>query len=210
VKYKLIIFDFDGTLADSYAWFVAALGRAAERYHFPQPTPSALEAMRDCHARQIMARLGIPLWKIPTVGRFMRQEMAAATGQIPLFPGVADLLPRLAGQGMRLAMVSSNTEENIRRVVGARLAGSLDIFACGASLFGKRPKLRKALKLGGCPANEALCIGDELRDLEAAHQEGMAFGAVAWGFTSAEAFARQSPDEMFYQVEEIYAKLVGR
>jgi len=68
-------------------------------------------------------------------------------------------------------------------------------------------KLRKVLRDSGISAAEALCVGDEVRDLEAAHAEGIAFGAVAWGYTHAGALAAHSPAEMFERVEEIAERL---
>jgi len=63
------------------------------------------------------------------------------------------------------------------------------------------------LRSSGVTAAEAICVGDEIRDLEAARGEGIAFGAVSWGYTNPEALQAHGPEEMFSSVDEILQKL---
>ena len=78
-------------------------------------------------------------------------------------------------------------------------------YACGASLFGKSPKLRQVLKRYGMRPGEALYVGDEVRDAEAAQAVGIAFAAVSWGFATPEALRRQAPDRLFASIADIAA-----
>lgn len=133
----------------------------------------------------------------------MRQYMARDIGRISLFPGVDRLLRELAGRGAQLAIVTSNSIENVRQILGPESAALIHHYECGASMFGKRPKLRAVLRNSGIPAVEALCIGDEIRDLEAARAEGIAFGAVSWGYTHPQALQAHDPEEVFESLEEI-------
>ena len=82
-------------------------------------------------------------------------------------------------------------------------------YGCGASLFGKAAKFKSVLRRSGYAAAETITIGDELRDLEAARSAGIAFGAVAWGYTRPEALRAHRPDEMFNSVDEICDRLCG-
>ncbi len=76
-------------------------------------------------------------------------------------------------------------------------------FACGASLFGKAAKFKDVLKRTGIAAADAICIGDEVRDGEAARQAGIDFGAVSWGYASTEALRQTSPALVFDSVAAI-------
>ncbi|HEX6747554.1 MAG TPA: HAD hydrolase-like protein [Longimicrobium sp.] len=208
MKYRLAIFDFDGTLADSFPWFLQVLNEAADTFGFLRASDVAdYDTLRGLHARDIGRRLQVPAWKQPLVARWMRRRMARDIGTISLFPGAGEMLHRLDAAGVTIAIVSSNSAANIRRVLGPANAGLVRFYGCGASLFGKRVKLRKVLRDSAITAAEALCVGDEVRDLEAAHAEGIAFGAVAWGYTHADALAAHSPAEMFTRVEEIAERL---
>ena len=63
--YKLVIFDFDGTLADSARWVARELNPLGARFGFRQVSEAEIESLRGCDARQILARLGVPSWKLP-------------------------------------------------------------------------------------------------------------------------------------------------
>lgn len=210
MKYRLLIFDFDGTLADSFPWFLRAINEAADRYRFRPLAEEKVEALRAHGARKMIEHLDVPAWKLPLIARYLRRAMARELDRIPLFPGVDGLLSRLAGQGTILAIVTSNSEENVRRVLGAENASLVRHYACGASLFGKRPLLTRVVRTSGVPPEEALCIGDEIRDLEAARAAGLPFGAVTWGYTHGDALRSLGPDELFTTIEELSERLANQ
>lgn len=210
MPYTLAIFDFDGTLADSLPWFLVAMNEAAERYGFRRFEGADVERLRGCSSWQVMQHAGIPMWRVPALTRFMRGRMGRDAGAIPLFAGVGRMLELLDAGGVAIAIVSTNAERNVRRILGPRHAALVRHYGCGASLFGKRPKLRQVLAAAGVTAAEALCIGDEIRDLVAARAEGIPFGAVAWGFTDPAALAAQAPEAFFARVEEVVELVAPR
>jgi len=201
--YRLVIFDFDGTLADSAAWFLETLNQMAERYRFRKVAPDEIEDLRGQGSRDVLRRLHIPLWKLPLIARRMRHLSMEAASRIVLFPGVETMLKNLSERDMRIAVASSNAEATIRRIIGARGAASVDYFECGSSLFGKARRIRRILKRSGVPAAEAIFVGDETRDIEAAHRAGVAAGAVLWGYARPAAFAGLEPAVTFATVEEM-------
>jgi len=206
MRYRLAIFDFDGTLADSFPWFQVALNDAARRFGFRVIDAAEGEALRSLGAREIMRRLEVPGWKLPWIIRHLRREKQAVAGRLPLFPEVPELLATLSGAGVRLAIVSSDSEASIRATLGPRLAGLIDLYDTSASLFGKPRKLRAVLRRSGIPAREAIYIGDEQRDAEAARAAVMDFGAVAWGYATRAALAGTRPALIFDSPAEIIAR----
>jgi phosphoglycolate phosphatase len=90
-------------------------------------------------------------------------------------------------------------------VLGERLAGLFSAYSCGASIFGKGAKLRKLVARFPVERSQVLCVGDEIRDVEAARKEGVAFGAVAWGYTRLEALAAHAPEETFMAPADLLA-----
>jgi phosphoglycolate phosphatase len=207
VRYKLVIFDFDGTLADSFPWFARVLNSVADKYGFRRVEPDKIDSLRGLNARELIEHLGVPRWKVPLIARHMRK--LKVTAPIDLFDGVDRMLSGLAAGRVTLAMVSSDNEENIRRTLGPELSSLVAQYACGASLFGKAAKFKSVLRRTGHGAAETITIGDELRDLEAARSAGIAFGAVAWGYTRPDALKARAPDEMFNSVGEICDRLLG-
>ncbi|ANC91386.1 HAD family hydrolase [Azospirillum humicireducens] len=201
--YRLAIFDFDGTLADSFPWFIGVLNGVADRYGFNRVRRDEVEQLRGYDARQIMRHLRVANWKLPFIASHMRRLMARDIEGIRLFDGIPDMLRMLNGRGVTVAIVSSNSVENIRRILGPDAAGQVGHYGCGASLFGKAAKFRKILKMTGIPADRAIGIGDEVRDIDAARKVGIGCAAVAWGYARADALAARRPDRLLARVDEI-------
>lgn len=207
VKYRVVIFDFDGTLADSLPWFAEATNMLAATHRYKRIEAGEIDTLRHSSARQIMQRLGVPLWKLPLIARDMQRLTAENLHRIALFAGVDQMLRELAQAGVILAIVSSNSATNIRHVLGAELAALFSYYECGASVFGKRSRFRRIRRQSGAQPNEILCVGDELRDWEAADKEQLPFGAVAWGFTHIAALEARAPAEVFTRIDEIVPRV---
>lgn len=209
MKYNLVIFDFDGTLADSFPWAISVVNQYAERYRFKRIAPEDHTLLRSYDARKLMRHLGVRMWRVPGMARDVRKRMAKEIDKISLFPGTSEMLQALADAGITLAMVSSNSEANVRAVLGPANTLRFTFFDCGASVFGKAPKLKSVMKKCRVAPESALLIGDEIRDAHAAQKAGMAFGAVAWGYTTPEAMRALNSDEFFDSVGDIVTKIVG-
>ncbi|MGU9979279.1 HAD hydrolase-like protein [Phreatobacter sp. HK31-P] len=190
---RLVIFDFDGTLADSEAWFAATLNQVARKFGFRETGFHERERLRSLSSREIIGELGVPLWKMPLIVAHLRQLANRDIDHIPRFPWVENLFAQLTAAGTAIAIVSSNTEENIRRVLGPASV-HVAAFGAGASLFGKAARFRRVLKRLGVPPSAAMAVGDEVRDIEAARQVGVASVAAGWGFATADALQAAHPD----------------
>lgn len=205
-RYRLVIFDFDGTLADSLPWFRASFQETITRFGLTPTTPDELESMRGLSARQIMARLGVSMWQLPAIASDMRKRKLAAASEISLFDGIPAMLSDLQRLGIKAAIVSSDSEASIRQVLGpatALIAG----FDCGAAMFGKHWKFRRVARRLGIKPAETICIGDEIRDIEAARAAGMDSGAVTWGYALPSALQAAGPTHLFNSIEEMMQRL---
>ena len=200
---RLVIFDFDGTLSDSGDWFLSVIDQLARRFNFRTVAPDQVEMLRHKSSREVIDFLGISRWKMPLIARHLRKLVGRNAHQIELFPGTPDLLERLADTGVKIALVTSNSEANARKILGEEHAARIDFYACGSSLFGKAPKFRRVLKKMGIPAAQALAIGDETRDVDAAREVGMRAGSVLWGYASETVLTALEPDALFRKPQDI-------
>ncbi|WP_029936694.1 HAD-IA family hydrolase [Sphingomonas sp. UNC305MFCol5.2] len=200
---RLVIFDFDGTLSDSGDWFLSVVDQLARRFNFRTVAPDQVEMLRHKSSREVIDFLGISRWKMPLIARHLRKLVGRNAHEIELFPGTPDLLERLADTGVKIALVTSNSEANARKILGEEHAARIDFYACGSSLFGKAPKFRRVLKKMGIPAAQALAIGDETRDVDAAREVGMRAGSVLWGYASETVLTALQPDALFREPQDI-------
>lgn len=197
MPYKLALFDFDGTLADSFPWFANVINDTADKFRFRRVEAHEIDDLRGKSSRQMMQILGVSAWKLPFIARYIRKRKAQDLHDIPLFAETHEALRRLNGVGVTLAIVSSNSEANIRKMFGPETAALIAHYECGASMHGKARRFRKVLRRSGIAAPDAITIGDELRDIDAAREAGIAFGAVTWGYTHGAAMKAAKPDHAF-------------
>lgn len=206
-RYDLVIFDFDGTLADSLTWFRGELPDLVDKHGLAPICTEKAEALRGLTPKAIMDELSIPTWKLPFIAADVRARAAENVDKIHLFDGIRDLIGELVARQVDLAVVSSNGETAVRAVLGEPLSGHFSQFACGAALFGKASIFRKVIGRAGTTPARTLCVGDEVRDIDAARDAGCASGAVDWGFATADILAAQAPTHLFSRPSDIIDQL---
>jgi phosphoglycolate phosphatase len=210
MQYKLALFDFDGTLADSFPWFTSVMNDAADKFGFRRIAPDEVDTLRGKSAREMIAHCGVKMWKLPLIARYMRKRKAQDIASVHLFADAAPSLRRLHEAGVTLAIVSSNSEANIRAILGPETAALVAHYECRASLFGKARMFKAVLRASGVAAPDAICIGDEIRDLDSARDAGIAFGAVSWGYTHGAALRVHQPAHVFATFDEMVETVTRR
>lgn len=205
LAYDLAIFDLDGTLVDSFAFFARSHNRLAARFGFRPLDGAQIETLRGRPAREIIQATGLPLWKLPQVANAFRRLVSEEGHDLQRFAGVDTALAALEQAGVRLALVSSNNAENGRRLLGETNWARLAHVACGSSLFGKHRHLTRVLREARVPAHRAIYVGDQVEDAQAAARAGIAFAGVSWGYATPAALRATDPARMLADVESISA-----
>ncbi|NDB69618.1 MAG: HAD family hydrolase [Methylocystaceae bacterium] len=159
-----------------------------------------------CDSRAVIKHFGVSPWRLPLIANDMRKRGAGA--DIPLFADTPRLLDRFTKAGVTMAIVSSNAEATIRRVLGPS-AGAISHYACGASLFGKAAKFEAVLRATGVAPADAVGIGDETRDVDAAKATGIASAAVTWGYARRPALEAARPDFIFDTADALIGGLLA-
>ena len=201
--YQLAIFDFDGTLADTFGFFMGTHDVIARRHGFAPLDASRIDEYRGLTPRELMRRQGVPMWKLPFIARDFVTLMAASASQVRLFDGIADELRTLAARGVQLAIVTSNSADNVRRALGGDLAARMAHLETGAGLFSKKRRLERVVKTLRAGHHETVYIGDQTTDADAARAAGLAFGAVHWGYATPALLATCAPAVTFETVADL-------
>ncbi len=191
---KLIMFDFDGTLADTLGALVRIANRLAPEFKYQQIGEEQLTRLQYLSPWEIMKLYKVSWWKLPFLVKRVREEFPAEVGTVKLFPGVVELLLALKSRGYRLGIVSSNSEANIRSLLKQYRLEYLFDFITTGSTFGKGKTIERMMKQYNCPKSDAIYIGDEIRDIQAARSIDIRVIAVAWGFNAATALIDKQPD----------------
>ena len=206
--WRLAIFDFDGTLADSADWVFGIMNDVARRYGFREIDAAEREALRGRPNREVIRALGVPVWKLPLIAAHMRSLVREKADDILLFPWSHRILADLSAAGLKVVIASSNDRDTILRILGPENAVHVSGVSGGASLFGKAAKFRRLMREFGASPSETVAIGDEQRDVEAAAQAGIASIAVTWGFATLPALTAAGPTALAADADELLRLLL--
>ena len=218
MAFKLLVWDFDGTIADTLPAAVTIFNRLAPEMGF-KPLED-VNAARGMPTRELMRKHGVTFWRLPKLVRRYQAAVAEEADQLKLIAGMAELLAACQTAGVRQGILSSNREDNIRRCLRANGAEQNFAFIIGyPRLFGKSKALKRIIRaqnkrgfwtrLRAIPKaeklnrDEVLYIGDELRDVEAAKKVGVKVAAVTWGFHTAELLRSGRPDFVVSDAREL-------
>lgn len=202
---RAVIFDFDGTVADSFALAVDIFYHVTNR---KDPlTSEEISHLRELSLPEVALTLGVPWWKVPYLAWRGRRLFADRIHQAAAVPGMAEVLQELQPTH-DIYVVSSNSVTNVRTFLHEH--GLSDYFQQiygNARLQGKARILRKICQRGDYDPAVTVYVGDETRDIEAAHHAGLKSIAVAWGYNSIKALHAHKPDKIIFDPSEIPAYL---
>ncbi|XZT79647.1 HAD family hydrolase [Acinetobacter baumannii] len=185
-EYQAIIFDMDGTLVDSFSFFLGALNQLAKKHKFKSVELHEVEQYKHLSPKEIMKEMNVSRWKLPWIAKDFIRLMKERDEEIHLFEGMRDHLIELHKRGYTLAIITSNSKENCQNVLGKELCELFSHIDGGSSIFGKAKRIKRVLNILDVSKNQAIYVGDQTTDGEAAHEAGIDFAAVGWGYTSAE------------------------
>lgn len=206
----LIVFDFDGTIANSLEALVEIYNRHAARDGYGLVTPENRDALRGESARKIAKTLGVPLISIPALAKNILEEFRSAIPAVRPVPGMPETIAELAARGYRIDVLTSNREDLVREFLARNGIAAVGNVRGGIGLFGKRAAIKKAAAEAGVHPAGMVYLGDEVRDVEAARKAGTRVIAVAWGVNTRAALESAGPDAVAAdprELPDIIAKL---
>jgi len=178
-----VIFDFDGTIADSFEYVFDFLrGEADNTDDF---SVAEKRKMRAMSMKRLALHLGVPFWRLPFVYFKGRRVMRAHMERVLPFIGMIEAVRELHAQGWRLYVASSNSTHNIRHLLKRyHIEGYFKAVRGSAGFWGKTPLIRGLVLRYRLRKAETWYVGDEAGDISAATRAGVRALAVGWGFAN--------------------------
>jgi len=191
----LLIFDFDGTLANTLEAGVDAFNEIAPANGLKTISLSELRELRKLHTRALLDHLGISRLQAVKLGAQIRKQIHGRMDKVDMIEGAREMIEELHAAGFRMAILSSNSADNVRTFMERfGLLKCFEFIEAGVSLFGKAHRIKSALKAQGVDSGDAIYVGDETRDMEAARKADVCGVAVCWGANDHEAMMSEGPD----------------
>ena len=189
-EYKLLIFDWDGTLADSVGRIVAAMHVAAQRAGRPERDEEAVKGIIGLGLPEAILTLYPDMTKAQVIAfrqHYADVYMAMDTEPSPLFAGVAESLEAFRAEGYRLAVATGKARRGLDRVLKAHgWEDFFDITRAADETASKPDPLMLNQILAHCAVQpgQALMVGDASFDLLMARNAGIDSVAVSYGAQS--------------------------
>jgi len=200
---KVIIFDFDGTLADTIDILLSITNRLSAEFGFKSATKEELAQLSNLNSWQILQYSGISIFKFPLLIRRLKAELQSEVPHIQLFPGIKEVLLELKKRGFQLGIITSNSRENVLGSLERNGLQDTFTFIYSGSTFGKHKVINKWLRIEKIHTEKVVYVGDEIRDIDAAKKTGIKVIAVGWGFNSPQALAAQNPNFLIERPHEL-------
>lgn len=201
---KVIIFDFDGTIADTVDALVTIANRLAGEFGYIPINSQELALLRNLPAREIIKYSGVSLFKIPFLVKKVKGELKHKIHELHLINGIKTALVELHDQGYHLGIITSNSQDNVHEFLKChKLDHLFDFIYSGVTIFGKTTIINNVLRQKQFKPEAVIYVGDETRDVESAKKANIKVIAVSWGFNSSEALGKQNPDFLIHDPSEL-------
>ncbi|MBL4900926.1 MAG: HAD-IA family hydrolase [Colwellia sp.] len=197
------MFDFDGTIANSFPLFLEIVQDLSKTYDYRCISAIEGENLRSHPPKYILEYLRLSRWKIPFYGYTMKKRFRNSIVDVKLFSGMIEEIKILKDSGVRLAIVSGNSKENVKVCLGSNGIDIFDDYVCDVGFFRKSKHIKKLIHKNGFRLNEVLYIGDEIRDIQASKNTGIDIGCVSWGFNTLDSLIQHKPNFVFNAPHEI-------
>lgn len=201
---KVIIFDFDGTIADTLPAIVMITNRLAPQFGYKTATPEVLSQLKHLSPQEIIKSAGISWLKLPFLLKKVTRELAEEISNLSPIFGMKSALIELKKQGHILGIVTSNSAENVNNFIRVNFEPNIFDYICaGIAVFSKNQTINQLIKKHNFPHQDVIYVGDETRDIEAARKSKIKIISVTWGFNSPEILAAKKPDFLINDPQEL-------
>ncbi len=200
---KYVIFDFDGTLADSRVVLVAAWNVLAKKHNFKEIKLEELDTLKKLSIKERSRLFKMPLLKLPIILPQFFQLYRQGIKAIKPFDGIKEMLNEMEKKGYKIAIISSNSKDNILYFLKHYQINNIKEILCSNRIYGKDRLITRFLRGKHLKPSEVIYVGDEHRDLVACKKTGVKMIWVGWGYDAEVVVDPLKPDYKVYSPADI-------
>ena len=193
VKARCLIFDFDGTIADTIEQAMIILNQLSEEYKFKKLKEEDLAGAKDMTARQFIKYLDVPRLKVPRILTEGKKRLKKHIADIQPCEGMPDLIHNVREEYEIIGILTSNSQENVEIFLKKYDIEVFDFISTISKLSGKAKNLKAIMRTFNLKPKEIIFVGDEIRDVKAGNKAGVPTAAVTWGFNSEKSLRHAEP-----------------
>ena len=195
---RTVIFDFDGTLANTREMIWSILQQVAPVCGVPSLSRADFDAARGFRGglagKELRKKYGLSWLNIMKILKRVRDAQQRMASEIPLPAGMAETLSALHTRGIRLGILTTNRTATAQKFVAHHNLPPFDCIVSASDIFGKTGALKRLLRREKIDPRLAVMVGDEAGDIIAGKKAGLRTVAVTWGFYAKELLQAACPD----------------
>lgn len=201
---KTILFDFDGTLAETMMLIHEVFNGLSSVYGYRHLPAEEIETARHLSIREFIEFVEIPVWKVPIIAIHARRKMHASMDQILPPKGLVDVLTQIhASRLYFMDILTSNRRKNVLRFLSQHRINWFDEVESTRAILSKKKRVEKYIRQKGLNPAELFYIGDTTVDVESARHAGAQTVAVSWGLNTRQALEKANPDFLVDEPSEL-------
>lgn len=190
---KIIIFDFDGTLADTFPTTAKIFKNTIKEYGYSDITDSDIQKLREMTPLQIITHFKFPPWKVPELINKVREKVSESAENIRPFPGIKQMLMDLKKKNIIIGIVTSNSKKTVEIFLKQNNFPDFEFVESEENIFKKAKHLKTVIKKHKFNKKDVVYVGDEVRDIEASKDSGIDVIAVTWGYNKKDILVKENP-----------------
>jgi len=198
-----LIFDFDGTLADTLAFTINAASEINRSLHLLSDEKIDFEKFRSTDTIEFFKDLEIPTYKLLFFLYKYQRKQSREIDKVQVFQGLPEVLKNLKKNGVGLGIATSNSTKNVKLFLKNNNLDMFDFIYSSIDYFHKNRIIERAIKKYGMEKENVIYVGDEIRDIKAAKEAGIKVASVTWGYNFENVLSKYKPDFIINRPEDL-------
>jgi phosphoglycolate phosphatase len=205
----IIIFDFDGTLANSVGLMIDLYNEHAVEFNYQPVALSEFPTLRRMGYRKALKSKGIKYRVLPKMAKIIASQMHGRMNEVKPYDGIIRTLEELMSEGYSIGVLTSNQASLVKDFLKVHKFPEFDFVVSEKTIFGKDKALKRIIHRYDLSREQIVYVGDEPRDVQASLKAGVSVVAVTWGLGGKEGFDSVTPTAIVNSPKELKETIIN-